>query len=657
MGVSYPWIAYPLFRLTICMAAGIFLFDKYLSKGDSWLFSGMAFLGFCLLSWWVFYSRKWKRRWCFGCVAGLAFFLWGGARVLYQRTQVAYEWEKTPAVYQGVIQTVPESRGKTWRAEVYVTDKYAGTGKLEPVGRTILLSWLPDSATRPLSCGESVCFYARVSRPFSAENLTGFDYAEYLMRKGISGTALAYAGNWRRLDRKVSLTLNQRARICQQKVVDIYRSWGLDDEVLAVVSALTIGDKRELTSELKAVYNAAGASHVLALSGLHVGILSGLLWILFYPLTYFRNGRKVLSVCVIAVLWGFAFVAGLSASVVRAVVMCSLYVLASFCSEERFSGVHSLVLAAFLMLVYNPFYLFDISFQLSFAAVFSILAFYPLCVKLLTVKPRVLRYLWGLLCLSFSAQLGTLPLVLVHFGAFPTYFLLANLVVSPLAVCILALTLAALIFSAVPLVGNTLVMLLNFVTGILNRSMWEVQHWSGSQITSVYLSAGQAWLLALVWICLYVCWASGIHRKARDWIRLLVVCNLFFLFSWGEALRPVPEYLCFYRSGVYTCKGSQVASHTSDRGLMCIRNIRVGVMDSDCWSTCEASKRLSLDYAYICRGFKGNLSRLNELFAIRQVVLDTSLSEGYRKMLIKECQLLKISYTDLSSCGSYSIVL
>lgn len=88
------------------------------------------------------------------------------------------------------------------------------------------------------------------------------------------------------------------------------------------------------------------------------------------------------------------------------------------------------------MLAYNPFYLFDVSFQLSFAAVSSILAFYPLCVRLLTVKNRLLRYLWTLLCVSFSAQLGTFPFVLVYFGSFPTYFLLANLVVSPLAVCI-----------------------------------------------------------------------------------------------------------------------------------------------------------------------------------------------------------------------------
>lgn len=639
------------------MAAGIFLFDKFLPEEQNWLFMWGAFFILFLLLCASFYFYEWRKRWIFGCLASLLFFLCGGFRLLYQRTVVEYKWADVPEAYVGVVQTVPEIRGKTVRAEVYVEAKYIERGKTEPVGRTILLSWMPDSLHESLSCGDRLCFFAKISRPFSAEELTGFDYADYLMRKGISGTALAYVGNWRRLGQKVSLTFLQRARICQQRVVDIYRSWRLDEDVMAVVSALTIGDKSELTSELKAVYSAAGASHVLALSGLHIGILSGLLWIFLYPLTYLKQGRKLLAVCVACLLWGFAYLSGLSASVVRAVVMGSLYVLASLCTEERFSGGHSLILAAFLMLLYNPFYLFDVSFQLSFAAVFSILAFYPLCVQLITIKNRVLRYLWNLLCLSFSAQLGTLPLVLTYFGAFPTYFLLANLVVSPLAVCILALTLASLIFMSLPFVGAWFIMLLNVVTSLLNQCMWEVQHLSGAQVTSVYLSFGQACLLTGVLVCFYLCWKSGIYRKAHDWIRLLTACSAFVLFCWCKQFQSVPEYLYFFRSEVYTGKGHSVSVHTSDTGLMRIKNIRVGIFDDDSWKGCESLHKLPLDYAYVCRGFKGSLKQLHKLFSIRRVILDASLSDGYRKMLIKECQLLKISYTDLSARGSYSIVL
>lgn len=657
MGTLHSLIAYPLFRLTICLATGIFLFDTWWPENLSWQYGAAIWLLFVGVCGGVFWFSRWRWRWLFGGVAGGAFFLWGGISVLHQRETVQYNWDGDPAIYKGIVESVPEVRGKTLRAEVRVEMQRLSGDKWKRVDRNILLSWMPDSLSSPLACGDSVCFYVKVSRPFSEKELTGFDYGDYLLRKGISGTALAYAGNWRCTGKPHSLSFMQRAKVCQQKVVDVYQSWGLEEDVRAVVSALTIGEKSELTPELKAMYSAAGASHVLALSGLHVGIFSCILLWLFYPLTYLKHGRKMLALLVVCLLWGFAFISGLSSSVVRAVVMYSLYTLASFCLEERFSGMHSLVLAAFLMLVYNPFFLFDISFQLSFAAVFSILAFYPLFSRSLCIKNRVLRYVWNTLSLSMSAQLGTLPFILYYFGSFPTYFLLANLIVVILAGVILVLTFAALCLASVPIVGNTVITLLEWSTLILNESMQGVQQLAGSQITSVYLSSFQACLLAGVIICLYLCWASGIHRKASDWIRLLVVCNLFVAVSCVEYAGEAPEQLYFFRSEVYTRKKDCVSTHRSETGLLCIRNMHIAVLNDARWRTYEASSRFPLEYAYICRGFKGSLSQLDKLFAIRQVILDSSLNDAFREKLIRECQLLKISYTDLSVQGSYSVVL
>lgn len=657
MGTLHSLIAYPLFRLTICLATGIFLFDTWWPENLSWQYGAAIWLLFVGVCGGVFWFSRWRWRWLFGGVAGGAFFLWGGISVLHQRETVQYNWDGDPAIYKGIVESVPEVRGKTLRAEVRVEMQRLSGDKWKRVDRNILLSWMPDSLSSPLACGDSVCFYAKVSRPFSEKELTGFDYGDYLLRKGISGTALAYAGNWRCTGKPRSLSVSQLAKVCQQQVVDVYRSWGFDQDVQAVVSALTIGEKTDLTPELKAMYSAAGVSHVLALSGLHVGILSCILLWLFYPLTYLKHGRKILAFLVVCLLWLFAFISGLSSSVVRAVVMYSLYTFASFCSEERFSGMHSLVLAAFLMLIYNPFFLFDISFQLSFTAVFSILAFYPLFSRWLCIKNCVLRYVWNTLSLSISAQLGTLPFILYYFGSFPTYFLLANLVVVILAGGILMLTLVALCVASVPMVGSTVMTLLEWCTSVLNESTRWVQQLDGSQITSVYLSSSQACLLTAVIICFYLCWASGIHRKASDWIRLLMVCNLFVVVSCVEYTGEAPEQLYFFRSEVYTRKRDCVSTHRSETGLLCIRNVHIAVLDDARWRTCESSLRLPLEYAYICRGFKGSLSQLDKLFVIRQVILDSSLSDAFREKLIRECQLLKISYTDLSIHGSYSVVL
>lgn len=646
-----------MFRLTICLATGIFLFDTLWPKNFSWPYWVAIWLLLVIVCGGVFWFSRWRWRWLFGVMAGMAFFLWGGISVVHQRETVQYDWDGEPAIYKGIVESVPEVRGKTFRAEVRVDVQRLSNGNWKRIDRTILLSWMPDSLSKPLACGDSVCFYAKVSYPFSEKELTRFDYGDYLLRKSISGTALAYAGNWRCTGKPRSLSVSQLAKVCQQQVVDVYRSWGFDQDVQAVVSALTIGEKTDLTPELKAMYSAAGVSHVLALSGLHVGILSCILLWLFYPLTYLKHGRKILAFLVVCLLWLFAFISGLSSSVVRAVVMYSLYTFASFCSEERFSGMHSLVLAAFLMLIYNPFFLFDISFQLSFTAVFSILAFYPLFSRWLCIKNCVLRYVWNTLSLSVSAQLGTLPFILYYFGSFPTYFLLANLVVVILAGGILMLTLVALCVASVPMVGSTVMTLLEWCTSVLNESTRWVQQLDGSQITSVYLSSSQACLLIAVIICFYLCWASGIHRKASDWIRLLMVCNLFVVVSCVEYTGEDPEQLYFFRSEVYTRKRDCVSTHRSETGLLCIRNVHIAVLDDARWRTCESLSRLPLEYAYICRGFKGSLSQLDKLFVIRQVILDSSLSDAFREKLIRECQLLKISYTNLSVHGSYSVVL
>lgn len=646
-----------MFRLTICLATGIFLFDTLWPKNFSWPYWVAIWLLLVIVCGGVFWFSRWRWRWLFGVMAGMAFFLWGGISVVHQRETVQYDWDGEPAIYKGIVESVPEVRGKTFRAEVRVDVQRLSNGNWKRIDRTILLSWMPDSLSKPLACGDSVCFYAKVSYPFSEKELTRFDYGDYLLRKSISGTALAYAGNWRCTGKPRSLSVSQLAKVCQQQVVDVYRSWGFDQDVQAVVSALTIGEKTDLTPELKAMYSAAGVSHVLALSGLHVGILSCILLWLFYPLTYLKHGRKILAFLVVCLLWLFAFISGLSSSVVRAVVMYSLYTFASFCSEERFSGMHSLVLAAFLMLIYNPFFLFDISFQLSFTAVFSILAFYPLFSRWLCIKNCVLRYVWNTLSLSVSAQLGTLPFILYYFGSFPTYFLLANLVVVILAGGILMLTLVALCVASVPMVGSTVMTLLEWCTSVLNESTRWVQQLDGSQITSVYLSSSQACLLIAVIICFYLCWASGIHRKASDWIRLLMVCNLFVVVSCVECTGEAPEQLYFFRSEVYTRKRDCVSTHRSETGLLCIRNVHIAVLDDARWRTCESLSRLPLEYAYICRGFKGSLSQLDKLFVIRQVILDSSLSDAFREKLIRECQLLKISYTNLSVHGSYSVVL
>ena len=654
------YIIYPLFRLAFSMAAGIFLFDRFLSDRLSWPWAfglfGIAVVLTCV----CFRSSVYRWRSLFGYLATLSFFLLGGCSVLYQQSRIDYPWPQEAEVYEGVVQTVPYLKGKTFRAEVTVTHRLEASEdtcirekRWLPVRRKILLYWILDSAGTSLQCGDRICFHATVSRPVSDMNLTGFDYGKYLFRQGISGTALAFEGHWKRLQPAFMLTWKQRALLLRERLLEQYRNWGLEGDVLAVVSALTVGEKRELTEELKAVYSAAGTSHVLALSGLHVGMIVGILWILLAPLKRWRHGKNVASVLLVVCLWMFAFLSGLSASVVRAVTMFTLYVLASWVSEERFSGFLSVTLTAFLMLVYQPMYLFDISFQLSFVAVYSILLLYPLISSWWNPRNRIGTYVWNALSVSLAAQLGTLPLILYYFGAFPTYFLLANLVVGPLACCILCATLGAFLLGNLPVVGAGVIWLLTQTTVLLNVIMESVSSLDGSQLTAIHLSAFQALLLFLLLGAVY----AYLHRRSA--LRLMTclgIVNVFLVIGIWRYGRPFSDSFYLYRSEVYHRKRFEAEVLSSANGFYRLDALKVAVLKDSTWRKKQAAEKLAVDYAYICRGFRGNVEGLSRVFEIRQVVFDGSLNPSYRKSLKAECMRYQIPFAELPAEGSYRIV-
>lgn len=164
-------------------------------------------------------------------------------------------------------------------------------------------------------------------------------------------------------------------------------------------------------------------------------------------------------------------------------------------------------------------------------AVLGIFLFYPLIDSLFVVRNKIVAYLWNIISLSLAAQLATLPLILYYFGTFPVYFLLSNLVVAPIAVFILSATLLALALGVFPVAANFVVQGLDFAVRTLNEVMEQIQHWSGAQITSVYLSVWQAWLLAVAIVTL---WRYVVCRSARRLIVFLLTVNVLIVSFCGN---------------------------------------------------------------------------------------------------------------------------
>ena len=311
----------------------------------------------------------------------------------------------------------------------------------------------------------------------------------FLMQRHLSATDEPQSVS--RLDNSKAYFLNQRGLL-----LDRLADSGVDGDAYAVVAAMALGDKTALTHELRNTYSVSGASHVLALSGLHLGIIYGLLWLLLPH----RRWPAVSQTIILVAMWLYVLLVGMPVSVVRSAVMLSVYGLLSIGHRNKMS-VNALAFTAIVMLMWNPEWLFDIGFQLSFMAVLAILLFVPVFEDVFSAKylqeHRLVRYIWGLVAVSVSAQIGVAPLIAFYFGRLSTYFLLTNFVVLPAAYLILGFSLIVLLFPS-------LAYILLYIVDSLNAILLRITTIPGSSIDGFHPNVLQVVLTYVIIFCVYL---------------------------------------------------------------------------------------------------------------------------------------------------------
>ncbi|WP_073204525.1 ComEC/Rec2 family competence protein [Xylanibacter ruminicola] len=293
------------------------------------------------------------------------------------------------------------------------------------------------------------------------------------------------------IDRSKAFFLNQRS-----KLLNRFADNGIDDDAYAVVAAMCLGDKSALTHHIKDTYSVSGASHVLALSGLHLGIIYMLLS-LFLPL---RRWPALSQLLIILSVWAFVFLVGMSVSVVRSAVMLTVYGILSIGNRDKMS-LNALAFTAIVMLMCNPLWLFDVGFQMSFMAVLAILLFVPLFEDVFPaeylMEHRWIKRIWGLAVVSCSAQLGVAPLIAFYFGRFSTYFLLTNFIVIPAAMVILWLSIVVLLFPSFAYI-------LLYIVQLLNAVLLRITAMPGASIDNLHPSVLQVLLIYVLIFCIYL---------------------------------------------------------------------------------------------------------------------------------------------------------
>jgi len=381
--------------------------------------------------------------------------------------------------YRVVVSSYGVERPKTIRYEAFCPLPHAVTGRPMPVS---IYLYLPKDSLQPV-LGDTLIISARLRVP---EPQGSFDYARYLRTRGIVASAFT-----RRYDNHSPITIRTLSdhspfTMIQHRLVERYRELGVHGSELGTIAALTLGYRESLEPDIRQAFQTAGAMHVLAVSGLHTGILMSVLWWLLtglglYPPLWEERGRRIsLAISMIILLWCYAGITGWTPSVVRSVVMCSIAMLGYMCHRTPLS-INTVAAAAFLILLFRPNDLFSISFQLSFAAVFGILLLMPLF-RFSFGKNKVLRYLRDCVTVSLSAQLATTPLTLYYFGTFSTYFLLTNIVILPMAFVLMVLALLTLTIGWIPAVGPFLGQWLQWTTYALNHYVMWIESLPGASI-------------------------------------------------------------------------------------------------------------------------------------------------------------------------------
>lgn len=339
--------------------------------------------------------------------------------------------------------------------------------------------------SKSISPGDLLIISGNPERIPAPKNPKEFHYANFMERQQISHSHF--------VDNKVLKVGKTSIRPIEDfflglraAIIDKMDLLILDKYANQVAKALLLGQKKNLEKEVNDAYVTAGAMHILAVSGLHVGIIYGFFFLFVKPFRL-QVGKRVLYLSVIILLiWGYALLTGMSPSVMRAATMFSIMALAQMKSRNP-SIFNAIALSALILLVYDPLLIFAVGFQLSYLALIGILLIQPILIKLWAPKSKVLEYIWQISTVGIAAQLITFPISAYYFHVFPSYFFLSNLIAIPGAFLIMSFGVPFMLFAQIPFIAKPLAWITEYLISIVNQLIFGIQQLPFAKIDEIFL--------------------------------------------------------------------------------------------------------------------------------------------------------------------------
>lgn len=447
-------------------------------------------------------------------------------------------------VFQPIAATLEEPLSEKPNSYKAVATVRLPTTEIEPPGKAILYFDKDSSLLRLLEPGTSVVFRKPLQEIRNSGNPGSFDYKTYCLRQGISHQVYLKKKDISVLHGSINSFPEQQIFRIRTGILDLIRQYIPGRKQQGLAEALLIGYRDDLDRSLVQAYSNTGVVHVIAISGLHLGIIYSILVFLTAALN--RKGWYWLRfVLIIGGLWSFTLIAGAQASVLRSAVMFS-FVAAGVVLKRNASVINSLALSALLLLCWKPQWLWDVGFQLSYSAVLSIVLFFKHVYGWVYIKNKIADIIWKMTAVTISAQLLTVPLTLYYFHQFPLLLLITNLVAVPLSSGILIGEILLIVICPLPLLAGPLGMMLGKLIEWMNVfietadslpfNTWSGLELSQLQVVVLYFMIGSfaVWLLrnqnqmalvALTFLLLFVgCRSISLFNADRQ--KKLVVYNI-----------------------------------------------------------------------------------------------------------------------------------
>lgn len=430
---------------------------------------------FTLLSLWLTPKSEtlsYKYRWVFGFFITLT-LLFTGIHLNIHNSLLHHPYHFSQNEYHGnntILKVVeaPSERANSVRLLVDVLALKKDNKWMRTTGKA-LVYLEKDSSSLNLRYGDKLLAPANFTETRGPSNPYEFDYKRYLAFNNIYHQSYLRSDSWQLLERDRGNKLLGLSFKARDYVLKQIENFGIEGKNYALVSALLLGMRDALDSDMLKEFSAAGAMHVLCVSGLHVGIIFLVLNFSFSFLDNHRRGRYLKAFLVIGFIWFYALITGLAPSVMRAATMFSIITIGKALNRNT-SIYNSLSLSAVILIIINPYIIAKLGFWLSYLAVVGIVYLHPKFYNLFKFKNWFADKVWSLACVSLAAQIATSPIAVYYFNQFPNYFLLSNIFVVPLATLIVYSGVALVIFSFIPYISN----IIAFILSMLLSSMRHI---------------------------------------------------------------------------------------------------------------------------------------------------------------------------------------